>query len=159
MRVFAVDPGYDRMGVALLDAQRGRAPRLLFSETCRTDRRLPFPERLAHLTAAARVTMEKFSPEVFALERLYFSKNKKTALRVSEVRGALLALAQERGLRIEEYAPAEVKIALTGYGKSDKKGVSFMVGKFLSLSPGERLDDEYDAIAVGLACVASLRRF
>ncbi len=153
IRVLAFDPGYERLGVAVL-ARRGGKDILLHSDCVVTARATPFPERLGEIGDAVRATFETFQPNIVALERLYFSTNKKTALAVAEVRGLLTFLANEAGVPIVEYAPGTIKLSVTGHGKSDKAQVAKMVTLLLGLKKKIPYDDEYDAIAVGLTCLA-----
>jgi crossover junction endodeoxyribonuclease RuvC len=154
MRILAFDPGYERLGVAILERQRGKEV-LLHSDCVRTSQKLSFPERLRELGAAAEALLDEWVPEAVALEQVFFEKNAKTAMQVAEVRGVLTYIAARRELPVLQYAPAAVKVAITGYGKSDKAAVAFMVSKLVRLPARARLDDEVDAIAVGLTCLAS----
>jgi crossover junction endodeoxyribonuclease RuvC len=156
MRILAFDPGYERLGVAVLEKQNGKEV-LLYSDCIRTKAVLSFPERLAELGKATEALIEEWQPQGVALEEVFFEKNAKTAMQVAEVRGALTYIAASRGLVLYQYTPGEVKIAVTGYGKSDKKAVEAMVPKLIKLEARKRLDDELDAIAVGLTCLASVR--
>lgn len=156
MRVLAFDPGYERLGVAVLEKQQGKEI-LLYSNCVRTSAKLPFEERLRQLGTAAEELIEKWNPEAVALEEVFFEKNAKTAMQVAEVRGALMYIAARAKLKSYHYTPGEVKIAVTGYGGSDKKAIAAMVPKILRISEGKRLDDELDAIAVGITCLASAR--
>ncbi len=130
---------------------------LLHSECVQTLATLTFPERLAELGKAAEALIAHWAPNGVALEEVFFEKNAKTAMQVAEVRGALTYIAASRGLALHQYTPAEVKVATTGYGASDKKAVAAMVPKLVALPPRKRLDDELDAIAVGITCLASVR--
>jgi crossover junction endodeoxyribonuclease RuvC len=156
MRVLAFDPGFERLGVAVVEKESGKE-KLLYSDCLRTEASLPFPERLALLGAAVEKLLEKWMPDAVALEDLYFAKNAKTAMKVAEVRGVLVYLAAARGIALYQYTPLQVKIAVTGYGASDKRAVAAMVPRLIDLPTSTRLDDEMDAIAVGLTCVASVR--
>lgn len=156
IRVLAFDPGYERLGVAVLEKQSGREV-VLHSECIRSSATLTFPERLAELGAAVEALMAHWAPNGVALEEVFFEKNAKTAMQVAEVRGMLTYIAASKGLKVHQYKPAEVKIAVTGYGHSDKKAVEAMVIKLVALPTRKRLDDELDAIAVGITCLASLR--
>jgi len=156
MRVLAFDPGFERLGVAIVEKVNGKEV-LVHSECVRTSSKLTFPERLLQIGAAAEVLIEKFKPEAMALEEIFFGKNEKTGVQIAEVRGVLTYLAMARGLTVYDYTPLEVKIAITGYGKSDKTAVAAMVPRLVSLPALKRLDDEVDAIAVGLTCLASIR--
>ena len=156
MKVLAFDPGYERLGVAVIEKKNGKEI-LLHSECVRTSAKSDFSIRLKELGAAAEALIKKWKPDAVALEDLFFEKNAKTAMQVAEVRGALIYIAAARGIKIYSYTPGEVKVAVTGYGGSDKRAIAAMVPKLLRLSEGKRLDDELDAIAVGITCLASVR--
>ncbi len=156
MRVLAFDPGYERLGVAVLEKENGKE-KLLHSECVRTLKTLSFPERLAEIGKAAEALIKKWKPDAVALEEVFFEKNAKTAMQVAEVRGALTYIAASKSLTVYQYTPGEVKIAVTGYGRATKADILLMVPKLLALPPRKRLDDELDAIAVGITCLASVR--
>lgn len=156
MRVLAFDPGYERLGVAVLEKQAGKEV-LLYSTCVRTKANLSFEERLKELGAAAEALIAQWQPAAVALEEIFFEKNAKTAMQVAEVRGALMYIAAKAGLKAHHYTPGQVKVAVTGYGGSDKRAIAAMVPKLLRLSGRKRLDDELDAIAVGITCLASSR--
>ncbi len=157
MRILAIDPGYERLGVAVLEkAPRGREE-LLYSDCFKTSAKLPFPERLLAIGDEAARIMEQFAPEALVLEKLFFSTNKTTAMHVAEVRGTLIYLAASRNIPVFEYGPGEVKLAVAGHGGADKRQVIDMAGKLVRISKEIRHDDEYDAIAVGLTHLACAR--
>lgn len=131
---------------------------LLYSDCIVTDRRAVFPERLVHVCNAFTAATQTHAPHVCALEKVFFTTNQKTAMQVAEVRGALLYLAQIAQLTIVEYTPNEIKAAIAGDGRADKKQVIFMVPRLVSVEKDIRYDDEYDAIAVALTASASLRQ-
>ncbi len=158
MRILAFDPGYERLGVAVVEKIKGKEA-LLYSNCIRTKATLTFPERLAELGAAVEALIQEWKPNAVALESLYFENNAKTAMNVSAVRGMLLYLAARSGLPAHEYTPLQVKVAVTGNGRSDKAAIAAMVPRLLSISAGKRLDDELDAIAVGITCLASADKF
>ncbi len=153
MRVIGLDPGYDRLGVAVLEGT-GNSPRLIHSTCLQTDRSQAFHERLAVIGTQFTRILTEHKPEVIALETLFFNKNVKTGIAVAEARGVLLYLATLHGAQIAEYSPQAIKIAVTGYGKSDKTAVVRMVKQLIPNTPTDRVDDEYDAIAVGITCLA-----
>jgi crossover junction endodeoxyribonuclease RuvC len=158
MRVLACDPGFERLGVAILERAGGKET-LLYSGCYRTDPKLSFPVRLRQLGEAVEALLDEWRPVCIALEEIYFDKNAKTAMKVAEVRGMLTYLATSRDLRVEQFTPLQVKIAVTGHGRSDKTAVGAMVARLLPLPQRKRLDDEIDAIAIGLACLSSVRRY
>ena len=160
-RVLAFDPGFERLGVAILEKQKGNPSTplraretLLYSACIRTKAKLPFAQRLLQLGQEAEVLIKKWKPDAVALEDVYFAKNAKTALKVAEVRGMLSYLAAIHKLTLFEYTPLQVKVAVTGHGRSDKRAVAAMVPRLITLPRRVRLDDEIDAIAVGLTCLA-----
>jgi crossover junction endodeoxyribonuclease RuvC len=151
MRVLAIDPGYDRLGIAVLEGDPSR-PTLVWSDCVTPPVGTP-AERLAAVYAAIKKAVRKHSPDTLALETLFFSKNVKTALGVAEARGAVLACAGEAGLPVLEFSPQEVKLAVTGYGSADKKAVEGMIPRLITLPKKKRLDDELDAIALGICAL------
>lgn len=111
--------------------------------------------RLAAVTEAVRSAIVTYAPDVFALETLFFSTNKKTALGVAEARGAALSAAGALSIRVCEYSPGTIKVAVTGDGRADKKAIARMIPLLITLPAKKRLDDELDAIAVGITALAS----
>lgn len=150
--VIAVDPGYDRVGIAVFSDART----LLHSE-CFTPPKGEFIERLLGVKERLRELVALYQPRALALETLFFSKNQKTALKVAEARGVILVSAAELGLAVFEYSPQAVKIAVSGHGAADKTAVIGMVEKLVTLERRKRHDDEYDAIAIGITHQASIR--
>lgn len=156
MRVLSFDPGYERLGVAVLEKENGKE-NLLYSACVRTSAKLEFSERLKKIGNETEELIKKWKPDAVALEEIFFEKNAKTAIQVAEVRGVLIYIAVAQNIKIYNYTPGEVKIAVTGYGGSDKRAIAAMVPKLLRLPGGKKLDDELDAIAVGITCLASIR--
>lgn len=152
-RILGIDPGYGRIGIAVIE-KTNRGDQLIHSECFETNSKLPHPQRLLALGEKIKKTIEEYSPQKLALETLLWSKNVKTAMQVAEARGVILLEAARKNILICEYNPNQIKLAITGYGKSDKKQVINMVEKLIKLKPQRRLDDEYDAIAIALACSA-----
>jgi crossover junction endodeoxyribonuclease RuvC len=156
MRVLALDPGYDRLGVAVLERQNGKEV-LLYSGCILTDRTDVLTERLFTIGAAVQELLKTHSPSAVGIETLFFNKNTKTAIGVAQARGIIIFLAKQAGCTVHEFGPQEIKVAVTGYGKSDKQGVIDMVKRLIINAPQKALDDEYDAIAVGITTLAHLR--
>lgn len=153
MKVIAVDPGYDRLGVAVMELQNG-TEHLIYSGCIETDKKLSLMERLKVVGDHFEALLTTHSPNTLAIETLFFNKNQKTAMGVAQSRGILIYLAQKAGCCVYEFGPQEIKIATTGYGKSDKDAVIDMVKRLIPTAPASALDDEYDAIAVGITCLA-----
>lgn len=159
MRVLAVDPGYGRFGVAALEKEgAGGKERLLFSECIETERAAAVPARLGALGARFEALLVEYSPDYVAIESLFFNTNQKTAIAVAESRGVALYLAAKHGCEVREFTPQEIKVAVTGYGKSDKAAVMAMLARLVPNIPQDALDDEYDAIAVGITALAHHRQ-
>ena len=157
MKVIAIDPGYERMGVAIIEKTKGKED-LLFSECFKTSPKILHEERLKHIGQEIENLIKKYKPEAMAIETLFFKNNQKTAMRVSEARGVMLYVASSLGLKIAEFSPMAIKIAVTGYGNSDKEQVVFMVKKLIQTNKDIKYDDEYDAIAAGLTFFATQNR-
>ena len=153
MRVLAIDPGFDRLGLAVLEGDASK-PTLIWSD-CVTPAKGEPAERLNAVSSAVTTALQKYQPDFLALETLFFSTNKKTAIGVAQARGVILSAAAAFGVTAREISPQTVKLSVTGYGASDKKAVARMVPLLVSLSPKKRLDDELDAIAVGIAALAN----
>lgn len=151
MRILAIDPGYDRLGVAILEGNASR-PVLIWSD-CITPKRGARAERLAEVSQTITNAIKEYSPDALAIETLFFNKNIKTAVGVAEARGAILAVAGSISLPVIEYSPQQVKSAVTGHGGADKAAVSRMIPKLLTLPPKKRTDDELDAIALGITAL------
>ncbi len=153
MKVLAIDPGFDRLGIAILEGNYSKS-NLLYS-TCIKPPKGEHYERLAHVFLAVTEAIKKNNPDLLAIEKLFFSTNRKTALKVAEARGAILSAAGVLKIPVSEYSPQSVKLAVTGYGSADKKAVMFMVPKLVQMDDVKRLDDEYDAIALGIAALTT----
>ena len=150
--ILAIDPGFDRIGIAILLANE-----VLFSKCIETDRKTSHEERLLEIGVSVRKIISKWKPEDLAIESLFFNQNITNALKVSEARGVVIYEAIQAGLKIFEYSPQAIKIAVTGYGKADKTQVADMVKRLVNMpkQSSKRLDDEIDAVALGITHLAS----
>lgn len=153
MRILAIDPGYDRMGIAVVEGDPSK-PTYIWSD-CVTPPKGEQSMRLSVVAKAVEEAIREYAPDLLALESLFFSSNKKSAIGVAEARGAILAAAGHANISVREYSPQQVKLAVTGYGAADKSAVAAMVPRLLALPSGPRLDDELDAIALGIAALAA----
>jgi crossover junction endodeoxyribonuclease RuvC len=149
-----VDPGFDRLGVAIVEKVSGKE-KVIFSTCIITDRKETPAERLRAIGDGLRGVITEHSPTALAIEKLFFNQNVTTALKVAEARGVVLYEAAQAGLTVSEYSPQDVKIAVTGYGKATKADVVRMLGLLTVLPKGKRLDDELDAIALGITHLAT----
>lgn len=157
MRVLGIDPGYDRCGVAIIEKVPSKKETLVYSHCIQTDKTQDFNDRLNAIITEIRAVIETHTPTAIALEKLFFNNNQKTAMRVAEVRGALIQMGKDYTLTIAEYTPLQVKSAVSGNGRAQKQDVMRMIPLLITLPQKKRLDDEFDAIAVGLTHCASAR--
>ncbi|MBU6500444.1 MAG: crossover junction endodeoxyribonuclease RuvC [Patescibacteria group bacterium] len=148
MIILGIDPGTRRIGYGLVE---GTGNKTKFIEAGLLE------VRSNEDVAALKETKEqieklikRFRPEAMAIEKLFFMKNQKTAMKVAEARGVAILAAAENGLKILEYSPNEVKAGVTGYGLADKKAVSKMVSLILGESDLKIIDDASDALAIAI---------
>lgn len=149
MRILGIDPGYAIVGFGVLDADRGKA-RLVRCGAINTQAGTPMPLRLLQIQEDMETLIRDFSPEVMAIEELFFNTNVTTAIGVAQARGVILATAARLGVHIFEYSPSQVKIAVVGYGKAEKHQVMDMTKRILGLSAVPKPDDAADAVAIAL---------
>ncbi len=155
MKILAIDPGYERLGIAILEKQNNKDV-LLYSECFQTDKKESHSKRLFLIFSKLTELIKKYSPNTCAIETLFFSNNVKTALKVAELRGVILTLCEIHKIKIYEFSPQAIKLGVTGYGKSDKTAVVKMIPLLIKIDKKIKHDDEFDAIAVGITCINSV---
>lgn len=153
MKIIGIDPGIERVGIAVLEKVGGKES-FIYSECFKTSAKLSHAQRLRLVGEEINRVVLEWKPTGMAIEKLFFETNTKTAMSVAEARGVMLYVAAQNDLSIFEYTPLEIKVAVTGYGKSDKRGVMDMVPRLIKLPERKMIDDEVDAIAVALTCFA-----
>lgn len=153
MRILGIDPGIERLGIAVIERDSGKEL-FLFSECFKTSAKLSHFERLNLLGQEVARVIKEWQPHAMAIEKLFFETNTKTAMVVAEARGVILYEGARAQLLVYEYTPLQIKVAVTGYGKSDKKGIMDMVPRLIKLPERKMIDDEVDAIAVALTSFA-----
>jgi crossover junction endodeoxyribonuclease RuvC len=127
---------------------------VVYSDCFLSSKKLSHPERLANVATEIARVIDEYKPEALGIETLFFSKNVTTALPVAEARGVIVAVAAQKGLAVREFSPAEIKIAVTGYGRSEKAEIIKMIPKIVEIDKKIQFDDEYDAIACGITFFA-----
>jgi crossover junction endodeoxyribonuclease RuvC len=158
MRILGIDPGFERLGIAILEKNKGeKKERVLFSECFKTSATLEFPFRLQLLGERVRETIKEYTPEVLSIETLFLTTNHKTVMHVAEARGVAIYEAARAGLKIFEASPPQIKIATTGYGRSDKAQITKMVKILVDIDNSKKSDDELDAIAIALTAFAHVK--
>lgn len=145
-----IDPGTAATGVAAVGERRGEGPRVVSAETIRTAAKSAEPERLRSVYLAVRGLLQKHRPAAVAVERLLWGRNVGSGMNVARATGVVLLAAAEMGVPVHEYAPLEVKMAITGNGAARKNDVRRMLERFLTVGgiPGD--GDAADAVAVAV---------
>lgn len=161
MKIIAVDPGYDRVGIAILERDYAPGSRSgeiwVHSETFTTEKTDDINERLHQVGERVEQLCMEYTVEYIAIETLFFTNNQKTAMAVAQARGIIIYAAQKCGAKVMEFTPLQIKSAVAGNGRADKRAVFDMVKRLIAIPTGKRLDDEYDAIACGLTFFAHYR--
>lgn len=158
MRILGIDPGYERLGIAILEKdKKGDKECVLFSECFKTSAKLEFSERLNLIGEEVRKIIKKYKPEILSIETLFLNTNQKTVMHVAEARGVVIYEAARARLKIFEASPPQIKIATTGYGRSDKAQIIKMVKILVKIDDSKTSDDELDAIAIALTAFAHMR--
>ena len=156
MIVLGIDPGIERLGYGFIE-WKGSCFKPISYGLISTDKSCPKEQRLLQIFNDLVELIEKFRPDVLSTETLIFAKNVKTALIICEVRGIILLLAAKYNLRLEEFTPLQVKMALTGYGRSNKSQIEQAVKLILGLPEIPKPDDVSDALAISLCGGNSVR--
>ena len=149
MRILGIDPGIATIGFGLVEADRGQANMLTYG-VITTPAGLPLSKRLYQIDRDMEDLIGQLKPDVIAVEELFFNTNITTGIAVAHGRGVLLCAAERCGIPLYEYTPSQVKLAVTGYGKAEKRQVMDMTRRLLKLSAIPRPDDAADALALAL---------
>lgn len=149
MRIIGIDPGTGLLGFGVIDAEAGKTT-LVDAGVISTKKHQPIAERLEDIYRHLCDIVAENKPQVMAVEKLFFSQNITTAMSVSEARGVAILAGKQAGLEIAEYTPLQIKQALTGYGRADKKQMQEMVRVILGLKEVPKPDDCADALAAAI---------
>ena len=149
MLILGIDPGFAIVGFGLVETAGGRQ-RLVNCGAITTPAGDPLPARLLQIANDMDLLLEQFRPEAMAVEELFFTNNITTGIGVAQARGVILLAAEKRGVPIFEYSPSQVKQAVVGYGKAEKRQVMDMTRRLLGLAAPPKPDDAADAVAVAL---------
>jgi len=156
MLTLGIDPGTATTGYGLVRQAGKQLEHLSYGCILTASDEAP-QARLGIIYKQLKALIVKYSPDVVAVERLFFGQNTKTAMAVGQARGIVLLAASECGVKIAEYTPLEVKLAITGYGKAEKKQVQQMVRVMLRLADIPKPDDAADALAVAITHLHSYK--
>lgn len=147
--VIGIDPGTATTGWAILEEKAGKISAVAFGHIS-TDKNRTEEERLFEICADLKTIIQKHKPQEAAVEKLFFFKNQKTIIQVGQARGAVLLTLEQNNVTVASYTPLQVKQAMTGYGRADKRQVQEMAKSILGLKTLPKPDDVADAIAVAL---------
>lgn len=149
MRILGIDPGTGILGFGVVEVTRGR-PQLVDAGVIRTPVRQADALRLHTIFDELTQIIDATKPQIMSVEKLFFARNVTTAMSVSQARGVVLLCGQRAGLELFEYTPMQIKQAITGYGRADKKQIQEMVRVLLNLQETPKPDDAADALAAAL---------
>lgn len=149
LRIIGIDPGYAIVGYGILDYANGMLKKVK-SGVILTKAKTPFEVRLLHIYTELNLILQETKPNHMAIERLYFTANQKTAIDVAQARGIIVLAAVQSQIETFEYTPLQVKQAIVGYGKAEKKQMINMATSILKLKEKPAIDDEADALAVAI---------
>jgi len=156
MRILGIDPGTGILGFGVIDASKGKTA-LVDAGVIRTPVKEDDAVRLQTIYDELTDIIASSKPEIMSVEKLFFARNVTTAMTVAQARGVVLLCGMQARLKIYEYTPMQIKMAITGYGKADKKQIQEMVRVILGLSEVPKPDDCADAIAAALTQAQSMR--
>jgi len=154
MKILAIDPGTATTGWAVLEECNGKIKTIAYGHIS-TSPENSTGERLKEVADDIKELIKKYQPRESAVEDIFFFKNVKTVIKVSQSRGAILLMLEQLGVKIFEYTPLQVKQSITGYGRAEKKQIQLMVKNILKLKNIPKPDDTADAIAIALCHLQS----
>ena len=156
MRILGIDPGLAIMGYGVVEECAGRLCMVDYGTVC-TEAGLSMPARLNRIYDGVTELIARHRPDAVAFEELFFNKNVKTALQIGHARGVAMAAAYRMQCKLYEYTPLQVKQAMTGYGRAEKRQMQSMVKLFLCLDEVPQPDDAADALALAICHAHSMK--
>ncbi|RTK94978.1 crossover junction endodeoxyribonuclease RuvC [Candidatus Saccharibacteria bacterium] len=157
MRILGIDPGTGILGFGVIDVDSSGALQLVDAGVIRTPVKEDDAVRLQTIYEELQDIITQNKPAVMSVEKLFFARNVTTAMTVAQARGVVLLLGQQNNLQLHEFTPIQIKQAVTGYGKADKKQMQEMVRTILKLKEIPKPDDAADALAAAITCSMTLR--
>ncbi|MDE6189433.1 MAG: crossover junction endodeoxyribonuclease RuvC [Clostridia bacterium] len=156
MIILGIDPGLAIVGYGVIETNKG-ASRAIDCGVINTPKDDSVPVRLTKIYDGMLSLIEKYKPDCIAIEELFFNTNITTGINVAQARGVILLACNQSNLKMYEYTPLQIKQALTGYGKAEKKQIQFMVTRLLNLKAVPKPDDAADGLAVALTHAQTAR--
>ncbi len=157
MRILGIDPGTGILGFGVIDVDQKGKVSLVDAGVIRTPAKQPDSERLSTIYDELHEIITSCKPQIMSVEKLFFARNVTTAMSVSQARGVVLLCGKQHELELYEFTPMQIKQAVTGYGKADKKQIQEMVRVLLGLKEVPKPDDAADALAAAICCATSVR--
>lgn len=157
MRIIGIDPGTGILGFGVIDLDTKGKVSLVDAGVIRTPVHQADSERLVTIYDELQELIKETKPTIMSVEKLFFAQNVTTAMSVSQARGVVLLCGRQHQLELHEYTPMQIKLALTGYGKADKKQMQEMVRVLLNLKEVPQPDDAADALAAAICCTTDIR--
>ncbi|TDT71851.1 Holliday junction endonuclease RuvC [Hypnocyclicus thermotrophus] len=155
MIILGIDPGTAIVGFGIIE-YKNKTFTVLDYGCIYTEKNLEMPRRLSIIYEELDKLIKKYNPEYIAIEDIFYFKNNKTVISVSQARGVILLCAEKNNLKISAYTPLQVKMGITGYGRSEKKQIQKMVQKILKLKEIPKPDDAADALAIAVTHINEL---
>lgn len=149
MRILGIDPGTGITGFGVIDVD-GTKYKLVDAGVVKTPAKTPMSKRLETIHKNISEIIKEHKPDTLSIEKLFFAQNVTTAMTVSQARGVVLLAGEQNGLKVHEYTPLQIKQAMTGYGRADKKQIQEMVRVLLKLKEVPKPDDCADALAAAI---------
>jgi crossover junction endodeoxyribonuclease RuvC len=156
MRILGIDPGTGILGFGVIDLLAGKTT-MVDAGVIRTPAHEDHSIRLLTIYEELKSVIVDFKPTVMSVEKLFFAQNVTTAMTVAQARGVVLLLGQQHKMELHEYTPLQIKQAITGYGRADKKQMQEMVKVILGLHEIPKPDDCADALAAAITCAVNMR--
>lgn len=157
MRILGIDPGTGLLGFGVVDVLAAGKCKLVDAGVVRTPPHQPLDERLVDIYDSLCEVIELTKPSIMVVEKLFFAQNVTTAISVSHARGVAMLAGKRAGLEVVEYTPLQIKQAITGYGRADKKQMQEMVRVLLNLKEAPQPDDCADALAAAISHSMTVR--
>ncbi len=157
MRILGIDPGTGILGFGIVDVDKNGKYKMVDAGVIRTSSTQSDSTRLKIIYDELKVIINENKPTIMSVEKLFFAQNVTTAMTVSQARGVVLLLGEKSNMDLYEFTPLQIKQAMTGYGRADKKQIQEMVRILLNLSEVPKPDDCADALAAAIVCAMTVR--
>ena len=149
-RILGVDPGLTRCGVGVIEVAKNRSLKFCDVDTLRSDTSLDLDQRIAKIAQGISEKIERFKPDIIAIERVFAQQNLRSVMGVAQISGVVLQLAHKHQIPVAFFTPSEVKSAVTGSGRASKQQIGEMVKRILKLSDIPKPADAADSLAIAI---------